>query len=85
MTQDEINRKIALSIKVTPIVEDAFFFKKAFNGELSEEAGTKAVRRMQQAGYSEEEVYEALQLADRMIENLKLYGQPCLEWGSDSF
>lgn len=81
MTQEEMNRRLALDITVTPIVEDAFYFKKALDGELSKEAGTQAVRRLQQAGYSQEEIKEALDTADRMIENLKLYGQPCLEWG----
>lgn len=80
MTFDEIKRIPDLDIEVTPLVEDAFYFLKALGGELSEHAGQKAVERLQQKGYSEEEIRQALDIATRMMENIKKYGVACAEW-----
>ena len=80
MTFQEIAQIPDLQITVTPLVEDAFYLKKALADELSVTAGTKAVERMQRDGYSQEEIYNALQMADRMLANIKKYGVACAAW-----
>lgn len=80
MTFDEIKQIPDLQISVTPIVEDAFYFLKALNKELSEQAGQQAVERLRQKGYSQNEIEVALNTAEKMLRNISKYGVACAEW-----
>lgn len=80
MTIDEIRQIPDLDINVTPLVEDAFYFLKALGGELSKDAGNKAVERMNRLGYDVQEIQEALLTAERMMGNIRKYGIACEEW-----
>ena len=83
MTKFEARRIDSMNIRVTPIVEEAFYIKKAIIGEISDEAGNKAIARLQSRGYSADEIRDALGKAGQMIENQKKYGYPCVEWWPD--
>lgn len=67
-----------LDIKPTPLEEDCFYLLLAIDGEISKEHGEKLVRRIN--GHTQEEYEAALDVAQRMIANVKKYGIPCKEW-----
>ena len=80
MTFDEIKQTPELQIDVTPAVEDCFYFLKALDGELSDEAAQKALDRMWNDRVSKREMEDSMRKAQRMIDNLKKYGVPCAQW-----
>lgn len=96
MTKDEALRIPDLCIKVTPIIEDAFYFLNNLeNGKSTKEIEAmtddewerydKACEASSNAGerllkVPREERMEAIRNAYQMIDNIKQYGVPCADW-----
>lgn len=79
MTKEEALTIPELQIYPDDLVEDCFYYKLAKAGRLSEEAGKKALKRVQDK--KNDPCYEgAFIVADMMIRNLDRYGVPCAAW-----
>ena len=96
MTLDEIKRIPELQIDVTPAVEDAFYFLRTIDSKLPDptddepleeyearldaivDPGIHAANRLNDL--PEDEKWQALHEAYRMIDNLKKYGVACAAW-----
>lgn len=79
MTFDEIKHIPDLQINVDDLAEQCFYVKMAILGRISDEAGEKNYNHIK-GQYTEEEYKQALDTADRMIQNLDKYGVPCADW-----
>lgn len=75
MTQREKD----LNVKVTPLVEDIFFFLLALAGEISGEQGMKVLDRII-GKWTKEEYFDAIITAEKMLVNKYKYGVACAEW-----
>ena len=82
MTKSEALQIPELQIFPDDLVEDCFYYKLAKEGRLSEEAGRKALQRVQEK--ENDPCYRgAFIVADMMIANLEKYGVPCAAWCKD--
>lgn len=81
MTFEEIKQIPDLQIKVTPAVEDAFYFIHAAINDATAltEAQIKCRDRLIKE-YSKEEAHNAIDVALKMIGNIEKYGVACAEW-----
>lgn len=80
MTRQEALLIPDLDIKVTDLIEDAFYLKMAVDGKISEEEGQKAAARLHNKFGNSEQLTAALNTADDMIDNLHRYGVACAAW-----
>lgn len=83
MTKQEAQNIPDLDIRVTELIEDAFYLKMAVDGRLSEEAGQRAANRLHKTYGTHEQLMDALYTADVMIDNLHKYGIACAQWCED--
>ena len=79
MTFEEIKRIPDLQIKVDDLAEQCFYVKMACLGRISDKAGEKNYDNIK-GRYTEAEYKQALDTADKMIENLDKYGVACADW-----
>ena len=96
MTKAETLQIPDLQVNVTPAVEDAFYFIHSIEKELPDATEEETVEEYEARldaivqpginagnrliGLSEEEKWQAIHEAYRMIDNLKKYGVPCAAW-----
>lgn len=89
-------KNIDLNIKVTPAIEDAFYFLRSTETEIPDPTDEESVEEYekrlsdkldasQKAGerlckLPYEERMQAIRKAYQMIDNIKKYGIPCAEW-----
>lgn len=83
MTKEQALLIPNLNIEVTSVVEDAFYLKMAVDGKISEEEGQKAANRLHNNYKDSEQLMDALNTADDMIDNLHQYGVACAAWCKD--
>ena len=81
LTNEEIKRSKDLQIKVTPAVEDAFYFIHAavHDATALTEAQIKCRDRLIK-DYPQKEAHDAIDVALKMIGNIEKYGIACAEW-----
>lgn len=80
MTKEEIANTPDLQIKVTPAIEDAFFFLQGVEKRDDDitDAQVNAGKRLEK--YTREERMEAVHYAYKMLDNIDKYGTPCAAW-----
>lgn len=80
MTKKEAEKIPDLQIRITPAVEDAFYFLQGLqeNGSFMTESQIECGRNL--SDYSETEKFEAIHDATRMLRNIEKYGVACAEW-----
>lgn len=83
MTKKDAERIPSMRIKITPFVEDCFFYLLGQENLLNEEQKKQCAQRVSGKSYSIEYYYKAMLLAKAMIENTKKYGSPCADWCSE--
>lgn len=77
MTKEEALQIPDLNIEVTDLIEDCFYLKMALDKRMSKEKGKEAFARIKERN---EDIADALEIADKMIDNLVMYGVPCAAW-----
>ena len=84
MTKEQASQIPELDIHVTPLIEDLFYCILAEVGEISEEAGKAAHKRVvdlcKKSGNTAPPLKRSFEQAARMHENVQKYGVACVEW-----
>jgi hypothetical protein len=79
MSFDEIKRIPDLQLQVDDLAEQCFYIKMAIRGKVSNKMANKTYDNIK-GRYTEEEYKQALDTADKMIQNIDKYGVACADW-----